>query len=422
MDCTEINRSEMHELFLLERLSSDELAAYQKHVATCSDCQKRQSYEINILAGIRAAGKSAMKEEIKQLAREEQAVVSNRRALTLKLAAAAFICVLAPTMLYIYKTSIKPLGKMPVLAEQFVEDDLDDSLDDSIVEDMPAPAPEPAKEKSALGGQASADYLELRDSKLHRTNPQRSLQKSKKQEAELGLSMVEEAPLQLEEAGNEILEAETEGRADRDKNMRKETVARKNINGDLDLPDDALDSKPAVEDDQGIQTLTFSDELKKKDGPAGAPKGNQPQPVTVPPGKVGSLASKMKSDTVSSKPQEAPYSTDSTSGRRARRPETQLMHWRYVLDARVVDIIRAVSEESGTGFPKTFDVQILHPSENTWQLICSFNETMNKIDQSTVDLAWLDEQTLKLTFKGQRISYLIKTDLARTKAVLEKAQ
>ncbi len=66
MDCPTAFPNDIHENYLLDRLSEIERADYEAHLQNCQSCQKILEAQRLLIAGIRQAGKQEMKDEIRR--------------------------------------------------------------------------------------------------------------------------------------------------------------------------------------------------------------------------------------------------------------------------------------------------------------------------------------------------------------------
>lgn len=107
MNCEIIQKNDLHEKYLLERMSDSEKLAYEEHLQSCAACRKQLQAQRRLISGIREIGRSEMKEEIRRQVSSLDGVGKRVNWGTLmRIAAVLFIVVLSPTVYYVYKTSV----------------------------------------------------------------------------------------------------------------------------------------------------------------------------------------------------------------------------------------------------------------------------------------------------------------------------
>jgi hypothetical protein len=116
MDCHHIQQNELHEKYLLGRLSKPEKSEYEKHLEGCEACREELAKQRAVIAGIRAAGRVEMKLRIRQQVgelRERQQSPGSKWQMILKIAAVLFIVALIPSALYYFRTeSGEPMARL----------------------------------------------------------------------------------------------------------------------------------------------------------------------------------------------------------------------------------------------------------------------------------------------------------------------
>lgn len=107
MNCEIIQKNDLHEKYVLERMSDSEKLAYEQHLQSCAACRKQLQAQRWLISGIRETGRAEMKEEMRrQVASLDGAGKRVNWGMLARLAAVLFIVVLSPTVYYIYKTSV----------------------------------------------------------------------------------------------------------------------------------------------------------------------------------------------------------------------------------------------------------------------------------------------------------------------------
>ena len=104
MDCNFIVKNEIHDKYLLHKLSDEEKQEYEQHIQDCERCRKELEHQRLIIGGIRQMGREEMKLEIRRQAeayRKKRAGVN--WTVILKTAAVILFLVLAPGMIYYYQ-------------------------------------------------------------------------------------------------------------------------------------------------------------------------------------------------------------------------------------------------------------------------------------------------------------------------------
>jgi hypothetical protein len=105
MECKFINQNNIHERYLLDRLSDREKIEYLSHLNTCESCKDEMKSEKEFLGSVRHFGKDEMKFEI---ARQVAAIKSKQLDVSwdmiLKVAAIFFFLVITPGLVYYYQT------------------------------------------------------------------------------------------------------------------------------------------------------------------------------------------------------------------------------------------------------------------------------------------------------------------------------
>lgn len=114
MDCKHIQKNEIHEKYLLNRLTEAEKAEYEKHIEECSPCREELNKQSKIIQGIREIGLQEMKYDIRQQVEE---VRSEKKSvdwqMILKVAAVLFIIAIIPSAIYYFQTeSGKPVSQL----------------------------------------------------------------------------------------------------------------------------------------------------------------------------------------------------------------------------------------------------------------------------------------------------------------------
>ncbi|MEJ2538051.1 MAG: zf-HC2 domain-containing protein, partial [Calditrichia bacterium] len=104
MDCNFIEKNEIHDKYLLHKLSDEEKQEYEQHIQDCERCRKELEHQLLIIGGIRQMGREEMKLEIRRQAEvyRQQRAGANWTVI-LKTAAVILFLVLAPGMIYYYQ-------------------------------------------------------------------------------------------------------------------------------------------------------------------------------------------------------------------------------------------------------------------------------------------------------------------------------
>ena len=103
MNCAYILQNEIHEKYLLGRLSENEKQEYKKHLQNCPSCREALENERLLIAGIQATAKQNMKDEIKaQVAQLKAERVTVDWALMYKAAAVLLVLVMLPGLTWYY--------------------------------------------------------------------------------------------------------------------------------------------------------------------------------------------------------------------------------------------------------------------------------------------------------------------------------
>ncbi len=104
MDCNFIEKNEIHEKYLLHKLSDEEKSEYEQHIRDCDRCRKELERQRLIIGGIRKMGHEEMKLEIKRQVEEYRKQTTGANwTLILKTAAVILFLVLTPGMIYYYQ-------------------------------------------------------------------------------------------------------------------------------------------------------------------------------------------------------------------------------------------------------------------------------------------------------------------------------
>ena len=108
MDCKFINQNDIHERYLLDRLTESEKAEYLSHLNACESCKSKLESEKELIGSVRHFGKKEIKSEI---AKQVTAIKSKKKDVSwdmiLKVAAIFFFLVITPGLVYYYK-SVEP--------------------------------------------------------------------------------------------------------------------------------------------------------------------------------------------------------------------------------------------------------------------------------------------------------------------------
>jgi hypothetical protein len=104
MNCKYILDNEIHEKYLLGRLSEKEELEYKTHIKSCKKCISELNRQRLFISGIREIGKGEMKNEILQQVRERRKKrPAQNWGMIIKVAAAVLFIVIAPGMIYYYQ-------------------------------------------------------------------------------------------------------------------------------------------------------------------------------------------------------------------------------------------------------------------------------------------------------------------------------
>ena len=104
MVCQYIRQNEIHEKYLLGRLSEQEKEEYLAHVKECESCRRELENQRLLIGGIREAGRREMKSEIRrQVEKMRQERRQETRRILLRIAAVLLFLVLAPGLVYYYQ-------------------------------------------------------------------------------------------------------------------------------------------------------------------------------------------------------------------------------------------------------------------------------------------------------------------------------
>ena len=116
MDCHQIQQNELHEQYLLGRLSKTEKSEYEKHLEGCGACREELAKQKTVIAGIQAVGRKEMKLRIRDQVdelREQPGTIGSKWQMILKIAAVIFIIALIPSALYYFRTdSGEPMARL----------------------------------------------------------------------------------------------------------------------------------------------------------------------------------------------------------------------------------------------------------------------------------------------------------------------
>ncbi len=103
MDCRFILQNDIHEKFLLEKLSENDKRAYLYHLESCASCREEQERQRILIAGIRVASKQEMKAEIRRQVEDRSTTRSKfDRTILYKAAAVLFFFVITPGLIVYY--------------------------------------------------------------------------------------------------------------------------------------------------------------------------------------------------------------------------------------------------------------------------------------------------------------------------------
>ncbi|MEJ2637718.1 MAG: hypothetical protein P8184_20845 [Calditrichia bacterium] len=122
MDCQYIEKYDVHEKYILGRLTGEEAGQYEAHLKSCISCQREFEKQKLLISGIREAGQREMKEEIRR--QVKAAKLKEKRGMdwgmVLKAAAAVLFFVIAPGMIYYYQ-HISPDYEKSIAAKKEVK-------------------------------------------------------------------------------------------------------------------------------------------------------------------------------------------------------------------------------------------------------------------------------------------------------------
>jgi len=124
MNCSDILHNNIHELYLLNKLTDEQNKEFEKHLESCFSCKKELERQQSLITGIRDVGTIEMKEEIRRqvgILKEKPSPIN--WTVILKTAAIFFVLVTIPALLYYNQTrSSKPIGENfnePEIVEKF---------------------------------------------------------------------------------------------------------------------------------------------------------------------------------------------------------------------------------------------------------------------------------------------------------------
>jgi hypothetical protein len=114
MDCNYIRQNDIHDKYVLNRLSAAEKAEYEKHLEDCASCKEELQKQTEIIKGIQKVGLQEMKNEIQ---RQVMDVNAKKKTpdwqMILKVAAVVFIIAIIPGAIYYFQTEPgKPISQL----------------------------------------------------------------------------------------------------------------------------------------------------------------------------------------------------------------------------------------------------------------------------------------------------------------------
>ena len=169
MDCQHIQQNELHEKYLLAQLEESEKSGYEKHIETCSSCREELAKQKTMIAGIQAAGREEMKQQLRKQVkelREQEFTSGSKWQMILKIAAVLFVIAMIPSAIYYFRTdSGQPVAKLLIPESLPVREK-------SVQEDKQAKGKEEEK-KPAAAGETSEEgtLLELHPSESAQSHP-----------------------------------------------------------------------------------------------------------------------------------------------------------------------------------------------------------------------------------------------------------
>ncbi|MFQ5652785.1 MAG: anti-sigma factor family protein [bacterium] len=147
MDCQAILDNELHEQYLLNQLPANRKAEFKAHLQTCPACKKELVAQQRLIGAIRQVGRQKMKAEIRQqAARQQPASPGMNWMIMSRVAAALVMLILAPTLIYVYNTTVPKHESVSMKRPELSEIPADPKLDspaDTEFEELRLPEPPP---------------------------------------------------------------------------------------------------------------------------------------------------------------------------------------------------------------------------------------------------------------------------------------
>ena len=102
MSCQPYHDDDFFEKYILDRLSGTEKTDFEKHLLQCNACRQEVALQRSSIAGLRAAGREKMKQEIReQVARSPHAAVNWMR--LARIAAVFFLFIITPSVYFLLR-------------------------------------------------------------------------------------------------------------------------------------------------------------------------------------------------------------------------------------------------------------------------------------------------------------------------------
>jgi hypothetical protein len=374
MDCDFIERNELHEQFLFNRLSDTSRRAYEQHIADCPACRGRLEIERKVISGIRESGRRQMKTEIRQQVAERKSPLRLGWSIPVKVAAAVLILVMSPGLYVIYRNHLS--DQAPAILdgaryEQQAQKEAEEGLDSarpSVRTERPRPVSEMSADRDANKRMPASE----------------GTMTAREMPAEL-LPTDQTAGLGRASRQTSGLKTEADDRQDRsDEVMPAANEEKANLPGEPDLADALRHGHDAARLEKNAESAQVG--TRTSGGIASSPAG-------------AVLAT-------------APADTSLTFVLAGQNISLRLQ--------RVTVDVSAYRGPTGSQeLQKEFPVQILSRDSVALHLLCLVDEPFLQQDLRQLRLEWLDNNTLRLRAASQE-TYLI--DLRSTAAMARQEQ
>lgn len=410
MDCQYILRNEIHEKYLLGRLSEAEKAAYLTHVRECESCRRELENQRLLIEGIREAGRREMKREIRrQVEKMRRERRQETRRVLLRIAAVLLFLVLAPGLVYYYqyfapKESIG-LPETPTTAPVPVEKPSEVTAPEGVPlaaptpEAQPAVVPAPEKQPAATGKS---------------TKPMREKSAAGRAQATT--------------AAEEIPRGKTESSGFRDEKKQRTSeefagskgasvaTVSEEMMADIVILGDTIHKSPKINEKEGIAETVIEGSGKIHFRAPKRSRGKEFSPIPMPPGKAEGDIYRFSGKTA------PPVGTMSFRGRKTQ-PAGGTVYLFRRNNQRIEIHLQRVSAPIGgiqkSGLPHKFRViKIAEDSTNlkmNWQV----NDVFLRIDPRKIVLQKIDSRELWIRIPEEHI-YRVDLTCDSTKAVWVK--